>query len=676
MLSLRFIRAFRLGMITLAPLLFQSCNHFDSHSFHPERIEAQPEHLLREYADTSRTLPRLAAMPARQQVDSFLYFAEWLKNYDEDISLVYAQQAYDIATEKNWNFPRAASAYRIAVLKGRKARFGEDIEDAMVDARISKRLLAPYENVYWQFDINNLMGFLFRKASQMDSARLYFEKALNAVDGLPTQEEVIYRNKAMILHNLGNTYFRQDSLKTTYYFSQSDSLFQLLGDRGLRARLWLDWGIFHQLHNAFPKADSFLNLCLDYGKRHEDVNLLALAYQEKGFLDSRKFKYYEKPEDFACGLQNLKECLNYAHDNDYRTYEILGNIFQDSWRVDIDESHADSAIMYYKLAMEEARKEGVIQKMKALSANISALYGYAGGLHQPALGEKLETFLDRNYGGVVDTITGNTKSAYQRINAVEQRDIKVNAANKRRGQLFISLAVLLVAALVFLFALQRQQNRRLKAEMEALRAQINPHFISNSLNAIENLVNMGHAEAASKYLVHFSRLSRQILNGSRSATTSLASELKTLEHFLALEQLRFRDKLAYDIQVSPEVDAEQAIVPAMILQPYVENAIWHGIKPKAEGGHVWISIEKEGKVLVCSIEDDGVGREKSRAMREASVLKHKSMGMQITEERLKSIGRIKGSHILIQDLEDESGQAAGTRVVLRLPYRLRKTQQS
>lgn len=676
MFPLRFNLAHWLGIMILAPLLFQSCNNLDGSHFHPEQAGTQPEHLLRAYADTSRTLPRIAALAARQQVDSFLYFAEWLKNYDEDISLFYAQQAYDIATDKNWNFPRAASAYRIAALKGRKAKFGEDIEDAMVDARISRRLLKRYDNPSWQADINNLMGVLLKKASQMDSARYYFERALNVMDELPAEEGFTHQNKAIVLYNLGTTYFKKDSSKTVTYYSQSDSLFQLLGDKEIRARLWLDWGIFYQYYDAFAKADSLFDRCLEYGRQYKDVNLLALTYQEKGFLYSRKFNLYENLEDFTEALQNLKQCLEYGQDNDYRTYQILGNIFQDSWFIDIEENHADSAIFYYKLAMEEARKAGAIRTMKDLSKDIVTLCDYRGGIHKPALGEEIGAFLDRNYTGVVNTLTLSTKTAYQRINTVEQRDIQVSAANKRRNQLFIGLAILFVAAAIFLFALQRQQNRRLKAEMEALRAQINPHFISNSLNAIENLVNQGNAEAASKYLVHFSHLSRQILNGSRSATTNLASELKTLEHFLALEQLRFRDKLAYNIDVGPEIDPERVVVPAMILQPYVENAIWHGIKPKAEGGLVQITIQREEKILVCAIEDNGVGREKSSAMREASVLKHKSMGMQITEERLKTIGRIKGSQVMIEDLKDDAGRASGTKVILRLPYRLRKTQHS
>ena len=140
--------------------------------------------------------------------------------------------------------------------------------------------------------------------------------------------------------------------------------------------------------------------------------------------------------------------------------------------------------------------------------------------------------------------------------------------------------------------LQIQQQKRLQARMETLRAQINPHFMSNSLNAIESLVNQDQKQAASKYLIHFSRLTRRLLNSSRNPQTSLKEELKTLEHFLALEQLRFRDKLQYDIMVASGLNPENIEVPAMILQPYVENAIWHGLMHKEGTGNILIELKK------------------------------------------------------------------------------------
>ena len=158
---------------------------------------------------------------------------------------------------------------------------------------------------------------------------------------------------------------------------------------------------------------------------------------------------------------------------------------------------------------------------------------------------------------------------------------------------------------------------------------------------------------------------------------SVAEEINMLEHFLALEQLRFRNKLQYKIEVSPNLHPELIEMPALILQPYVENAIWHGIKPKSGPGLVKVQIERSGKHLACIIEDDGIGREKAREMQASSVLhKHKSQGMAITEERLKALGKVKGSKVEIVDLHDSAGNGAGTRVIVRLPFRLLKNKEN
>jgi LytS/YehU family sensor histidine kinase len=310
--------------------------------------------------------------------------------------------------------------------------------------------------------------------------------------------------------------------------------------------------------------------------------------------------------------------------------------------------------------------------MGAIGEELAYLHDYDEGLHKDALGEPIGMFLESNYRSVVDTITVQAKAAFSRINQVEQRDLRINAANKRQQQLTIGLVVLLAAAVLFVLFMQRLQNRRLKAEMSALRAQINPHFISNSLNAIEHLVNKGEARKASKYLVHFSRLTRQILNGSSDSLTTLGQELKTLKHFLMLEQLRFSDKLTFEIECDSAIAKEELTVPALILQPYVENAIWHGIKPKPEGGHLSVRVTQEENALTCIVEDNGIGREAARIRKAASLLKQKSRGMDITQQRLKSMGKVKGPALQIEDLTDPQGNAAGTRVTLRFPLKNRK----
>jgi len=237
------------------------------------------------------------------------------------------------------------------------------------------------------------------------------------------------------------------------------------------------------------------------------------------------------------------------------------------------------------------------------------------------------------------------------------------------AQLYLGLGAI---GTIFFIHFQNQKNEHLKVKLKALRVQINPHFVSNSLNAIESLINLGNSKAAAKYLVHFSRFSRQILNSSKIATISLRQELKTLKHFLVLEQLRFRDKLTYEIQVASTINQDLVLVPAMILQPYVENAIRQGLQPKASGGHILIKVSQTGNVLSYCIEDNGVGSVKAQEIRTTSVLKDQSMEMQITEERLKAIVRMKGTEVVIQDLVDKEGRACGTRKFIRFPYKLKE----
>lgn len=214
----------------------------------------------------------------------------------------------------------------------------------------------------------------------------------------------------------------------------------------------------------------------------------------------------------------------------------------------------------------------------------------------------------------------------------------------------------------------RQQLSEL--EMKALRAQVNPHFMFNCMNSINRLILQGENEKASAYLAKFSKLVRQILENAGKSFVPLEQELSLLESYIELETLRFKERINYQILVADEVDVEDISIPSMLLQPFVENAIWHGLmhKPNGETGKILIDIRGDNGQLLCSVADNGIGREKARQLQEQSVLKKTSMGVQITEERLRLWGQQKGhSSIKITDLKDAAGLAAGTRVEIQIP---------
>jgi sensor histidine kinase YesM len=213
------------------------------------------------------------------------------------------------------------------------------------------------------------------------------------------------------------------------------------------------------------------------------------------------------------------------------------------------------------------------------------------------------------------------------------------------------------------------EQKLAEMEMSALRAQMNPHFIFNCLNSIKLYTTDNEAAKASAYLTKFSRLIRLVLENSRSERVTLKNELEALELYLEMEVMRFKEKLRFTLTVAPEIDTDIIDIPPMLLQPYVENAIWHGLMHKREGGHVQIKLAQPyTDRLLVTITDDGIGRTKAAALKSKSAMASKSFGMKVTDERIALINQIyqTKTQVQVHDLTDAEGGAAGTEVVLEI----------
>jgi sensor histidine kinase YesM len=206
-------------------------------------------------------------------------------------------------------------------------------------------------------------------------------------------------------------------------------------------------------------------------------------------------------------------------------------------------------------------------------------------------------------------------------------------------------------------------------EMTALRAQMNPHFIFNCLNSIKLYTLDNEADKASDYLTKFARLIRLVLENSRSERVSLYHELEALQLYIELEAMRFKQKLQFDIRVEPSIDQQYMRIPPLLLQPYVENAIWHGLMHKSEGGTVTVNVRQpQENLLHVDITDDGIGRQRAAELKSKSAGKHKSFGMQVTADRIRMINQLHNTqtHTQILDLVDSEGEPCGTRVFLAI----------
>ena len=211
-------------------------------------------------------------------------------------------------------------------------------------------------------------------------------------------------------------------------------------------------------------------------------------------------------------------------------------------------------------------------------------------------------------------------------------------------------------------------QQKSELEMQALRSQMNPHFIFNSLNSINRFILQNNRTQASEYLTKFSKLVRLILQNSQASLISLESELEALELYLDLEALRFDHRFGYKISVPKDLDIEALQVPPLIIQPYTENAIWHGLMHKEDKGQLDIEVSEESDHLYFKISDNGIGRKQAAAMASKSATKHKSMGLRITQDRIAMLQKVNGeSPVKIIDLEYADGSAAGTEVIIKMP---------
>jgi LytS/YehU family sensor histidine kinase len=215
--------------------------------------------------------------------------------------------------------------------------------------------------------------------------------------------------------------------------------------------------------------------------------------------------------------------------------------------------------------------------------------------------------------------------------------------------------------------LKTEFNKKLaEVEMTALRAQMNPHFLFNCLNSINRFIVRNDAVTASSYLTKFSRLIRLILQNSKSSTIPLKSEMEALKLYIEMEEIRFENRFDYDIYVEDSIETEYVEVPPLLLQPYVENAIWHGLMHKEAKGKLTVTITRDGGLLSCVIEDNGIGRKRAEQLKSKSATRDKSMGMKITTDRLNLYQ--KQTQVQIIDLLDVNGLPNGTKVIIGIPY--------
>ncbi len=204
--------------------------------------------------------------------------------------------------------------------------------------------------------------------------------------------------------------------------------------------------------------------------------------------------------------------------------------------------------------------------------------------------------------------------------------------------------------------------------LKSLRSQMNPHFIFNALNSVNHFIAQQDERTANKFLSEFSLLMRLVMENSQEDFIPLHKEQEILGLYLKLEHYRFRDKFDYTIEIDEGINSEAIEVPPMLIQPYIENAVWHGLRYKETKGNLLLKFQQVSDKLLVEVRDDGIGRKKSAALKTINQKKHNSTGLRNIQERLKILNTVYKTHYSVEILDAPEGEGTLVKIVLPINH--------
>ncbi|MEP7374150.1 MAG: histidine kinase [Chitinophagaceae bacterium] len=443
---------------------------------------------------------------------------------------------------------------------------------------------------------------------------------------------------ATILSNIGSGYFNLSQVDSArFYLEKSDVIAsELKMTSMLRANASILASIYTGEKN-YNAARKLLDENLLYYKKVDDPPGLIKTLLYSGNLDTAT-------HNFARAKQNLNNALAIARKIEYPLFQAMA----------------------LQSLTSLARKTGDYKVALAYQTDLMIVKDSLTSDKARAQLSDLE-------------VSYKTRQKEQQIQILQKdNNIKnLQLQNNRRSTIFYIICFgLLLTILGIVFYQRNLRNKmemqKMKAELETkvLRSQMNPHFIFNSLNSIENFMMQNEKRQASDYLNKFSKLIRSILESSRNELVPLVKDVEALQLYVDLEQLRFHNKFSYQANVDPELVNGDYQVPSLLIQPYVENAIVHGMAHSDKAGlNLSVSAILEDGYIKYTMQDNGIGRKKSGEYNKYNKPQHKSVGLKITEDRIMMFNQamgIAGYQPVITDLWDENGNSAGTKVEIKI----------
>ncbi len=491
------------------------------------------------------------------------------------------------------------------------------------------------------------------KLNEFEDAQKYALEALEIgkkIDNTRLQAKA--NNQLFKLH-----FILKDYEKSLVYIKKSEELFTDPNDpNSIIAIKGNIAGVYLKL-NQYNKALQQFSEALALGESAKDPKTIVSILNNIGYtyLEAKRFDEAEKFLRGAVQLNKNIKTLNGA------PYKGLGTLFLVTNKLDSAEVNYNKAMSIYK------SKKNLTEELEIRDKLISIAIlkkQYREALHHQIIRDSIEVQKNNKQNQeLLHFANVNYKVKEKEIALAHQKEI-----NKQNLWLGVSAIVSLLLTLTIALFIGynnklRAANKASKLEQRLLRAQMNPHFIFNTLAAIQNITLEGNPVRSSNYIAKFSKLIRQNFDYVRKEEISLEEELAMISNYIDTQQLRFNNSFSYHINISENCDTKQVKVPPMLLQPFVENAIEYGLKEKKSGGILNLNIRKTGEELFFEIEDNGVGRKQKKSQEKVAKDLHAT---DIFIERLQIRKKGEEKSFIIEDLYDKEGLPSGTKVVFKL----------
>ncbi|HMT35197.1 MAG TPA: histidine kinase [Chitinophagaceae bacterium] len=551
----------------------------------------------------------------------------------------YAKESEVLATKIGFTKGICLSNINYAILETNEGNFKSSAEYYLKAIQYAEKI-----NYTRGISISyNNIGDNYFKLKEYNKVLEYSEKAL-ALNKKINES----RGQAINLEQIGQVYFaKKEYDKAFKYWNESIQLANESGDPNINTQLIIDIAKYYLEKNQPDKAFTYLKTADSIAAASNEILLQVLTYKafatgfQKKKQDDSTILYLQKALKSTQTLENkTEEC---------EIYSLIAAHFENI-------KQYDSAFHY-------------LRKHKILSDTVLSDKNFA---HLAFIQTQYETELKEKEN--------------QQLRSIQ---LSQNRKISEKNALLIASAIALLLALLSTILLYRSfQNKKqqlileeekklseynqqfAELEIKSLRSQMNPHFLFNSLNSIRNYIIKNESQIASNYLANFASLMRKILDASQQSKISLQEEIEMLKLYLDLELMRFSNRFTYSFHIDEAIVHEDFDIPSMVIQPFVENAIWHGLLNKESDAHLTINFKEivdNDYEILCEVIDNGIGRKQSQQFKN-NLKKHQSKGIDITKERLKRLSKIpQNEPILIIDLEDEDGNAKGTMVQIHLP---------